>query len=154
MPKDIDRSTPIPAGMGRLLYKIISTAIMSQGRLPRFPLLGCLLIVLAIQGIVPDAHDLASMQPLRLLAGVPPESASLNQEDEWPDDVCDPMTTSSTVGRPESHRLDEEYSPFYGRTNFESWAAPHARTQFCFRARLGHRASFAKPLCTIGCLLC
>src|SRR5262249_46783103 len=115
MPTDFDRTTLIPRGMGRLLYKTISMAIMSQGRLTRFPLLGCLLIVLSIQSIVPDAHDLASMQPLRLLAGVLPESASLNQEDEWPDDVCDPMTSRSAIGRPESHRLVEEYAPYFDR---------------------------------------
>jgi hypothetical protein len=127
---------------------------MSQGRLPRIPLLGCLLIVLSIQGIVPDAHDLASMQPLRLLAGVLPESATFDQEDEWPDDVCDPITSLSAVSRPDSHRLGQEYSPYDDRTILESWAACFDRSQFCFRPRPGHRASFAKPLCTIGCLLC
>jgi hypothetical protein len=129
-------------------------AIMSQGRLRRFPLLGCLLIVLSIQSIVPDAHDLASMQPLRLLVGVLPESATFDQEDEWPDDVCDPMTSSSAVCRPESHRLGQEYSTYFDRTTLESWGAPIDRSQCCFRARPSHRALFAKPLCTIGCLLC
>ena len=56
--------------MGRLLYKKISLVIMSHGRQSQLPLLATLLFVVSIKGIMPDAHDLASKKPLRLLARI------------------------------------------------------------------------------------
>ena len=81
---------------------------MSHGRPFRLPLLGFLLIVVTIQGIVPDGQDLASMEPLRLFAHMLPGSDTFAQEDEWPDDVCDPVTSLLAAGnrRPASRRLD------------------------------------------------
>jgi hypothetical protein len=127
---------------------------MSHGRLPRLPLLGFLLIVVTIQGITPHAHDLASMQSLRLFARILPGSGTLALEDEWPDDVCDTLTSASTHSRLASHRLDQGNSPYFDPIIDQSRPEPINLSLFRLRFCPGHLTSFAKPLCTIGCLLC
>jgi hypothetical protein len=153
MPTTLIEDGPFPV-TGRLIYKIISLAFMSHGRLPRLPLLGLLLIVVAIQGITPDAHDLASMQPLRLFARILPGFGTFVQEDEWPDDVCAPVTSPSAASRIASRRLHQGYSPYLGPKLAQS--QPESINPSCLRvwARSDYFTSFAKPLCTIGCLLC
>jgi hypothetical protein len=127
---------------------------MRHGRLSRLLLLGILLIVVAIQGITPDAQDLASMQSLRLFARILPGSGTLALEDEWPDDVCDPLASASTLSRLASHRLDQGDSPYFDPIIDQSQPEPINLSPFRLRFWPGHFTSFAKPLCTIGCLLC
>jgi hypothetical protein len=127
---------------------------MSHGRLPRLPLLGPLLIVVTIQGITPDAHDLASMQPLRRFARMWPGSGTFAQEDEWPDDVCDPVTSPSAASHIASQRLDHGYTPYLGPTLAQSQPESINPSLFRVRARALYLTSFPKPLCRIGCLLC
>jgi hypothetical protein len=127
---------------------------MRHGWLPRIPVLGLLLIVVAIQGISPDAHDLASMQPLRLIARIAPGSDTFAGEDEWPDDVCDPVRSAFALSGPLAHRLDQGSTPYYNPTIIESQGEPISCSLFRRRARPGQRTSIAMPLCTIGCLLC
>ncbi len=51
-----------------------------------------LLIVLALQGIAPDARDLASLRGLYVLCQLPtPPDASADDTGEMADDVCGPM---------------------------------------------------------------
>ena len=139
---------------GHVIYKLISLALMSHGWLPRLPLLGFLLIVVTIQGISPDAQDLASMQPLRLLARILAGSGTFTQEDELPDDVCGPMTSPSAGNRVASRRLEEGYSPYFDAIMAQSQRDPIDPSRFRVRACPDYYTSFAKPLCTIGCLLC
>jgi hypothetical protein len=70
---------------------LFAGALMSQGRLSHFLCLQLLLIVLAIQAINPDAQDLASIHALQLFVPLLNDSNSPAQQDEWPDDVCDPV---------------------------------------------------------------
>jgi hypothetical protein len=153
MPTTLVEDGPFPV-TGRLIYKIISLALMSHGRLPRLPLLGLLLIVVTIQGITPDAHDLASMQPLRLFARMLPASGTFALEDEWPDDVCAPVTSPSAGNRIVSRRLNQGYSPYFDPTLAQSHRESINPTLFRVRACRNYFTTFAKPLCTIGCLLC
>ena len=64
---------------------------MSQGRLLPTTGVQLLLVALAIQGVTPDGHDLASNQALRVLAPVFNDENPPIGQDEWPDDVCDPL---------------------------------------------------------------
>jgi len=63
---------------------------MGQGRRFQAIALLVLLIATAIQGITPDAQDLASLKALRLICLVPANSTDLADEDESPDIVCGP----------------------------------------------------------------
>jgi hypothetical protein len=127
---------------------------MSHGRLTQLSVQGILLIVVTIQGIVPDAHDLASMAPLRLFAQMLLGCGAPGQEDEWPDDVCEPVTFASVISRPAGHRLDPSYSPYFDSAIVKSLHAPIDLGLSRLRARPGQLTSFAQPLCEIGCLLC
>jgi hypothetical protein len=153
MPTSFIEGGPFPV-TGRLIYKVISLALMSHGRLPRLPLLGLLLIVATIQGITPDAHDLASMQPFRVFARMLPCFGTFVQEDEWPDDVCAPVTSTSAGNRIVSRRLDQGYSPYYAPIMAQSQPESINAWRFRARSRPDYLTSFAKPLCAIGCLLC
>jgi hypothetical protein len=127
---------------------------MSHGRPFRLPLLGMLLIVVTIQGIVPDGQDLASMEPLRLFAHMLLGSSAPGQEDEWPDDVCEPVTIASVVCRPAGDRLDRGFSPYFDPAIVQSLRAPMDLALSRVRARPDPLSSFTKPLCEFGCLLC
>jgi hypothetical protein len=70
---------------------------MSQGRFLKIHCLQLLLVVLAIQGITPDAQDLASIHVLQLFAPLLNDFDSPTQQDEWPDDVCDPVQSATSV---------------------------------------------------------
>jgi hypothetical protein len=73
---------------------------MSQGRLSRLHCLQLLLVALAIQGITPDAHDLASCHALRLFSPLLTDSDTPVEQDEWPDDVCDPVQSATSIPLP------------------------------------------------------
>lgn len=64
---------------------------MGQGR--RLPALGqgILLIAVAIQGITPDAHDLASTRSIVLLCPDLVDPDAGRDLDDGPDDACTPM---------------------------------------------------------------
>jgi hypothetical protein len=70
---------------------------MSHGRLSHLPCLQLLLVVLAIQGITPDAQDLASSHAFQLFAPSLNDLDSPAQQDEWPDDVCDPVQSATSL---------------------------------------------------------
>ena len=61
---------------------------MRQGRLVHAICLRLLLIACAIQGVTPDAHDLASIKALWLFCPVLAEANSLADDDGLPDEVC------------------------------------------------------------------
>ena len=64
---------------------------MSQGRLSGLRCVQFLLVAVAIQGITPDAQDLASIHALLVIAPILNDFDSPTQQDEWPDDICDPF---------------------------------------------------------------
>jgi hypothetical protein len=65
---------------------------MGQGRLCQSICLHVLLIAAAIQGATPDAQDLASIKPLWLICRVLVQPDTLSEDDELPDEVCEPMS--------------------------------------------------------------
>jgi hypothetical protein len=115
--------------------------------------LGTLLLVVTIEGIMPDAHDLASMQPLRLLAQALLGSSTLGQDDEWPDDVCDPVT-SSAVSRHACYRMVRAHTNNCGAKAVQSQKELNNLLYSSVRALPAFFSSFARPLCALGCLLC
>ena len=70
---------------------------MSHGRPSHSRSLPLLLFALAIQAIAPDGQDLASIQALQRIAPGLTEVESPLQQDEWPDDVCEPVPSASRV---------------------------------------------------------
>jgi hypothetical protein len=70
---------------------------MSHGRLSHLRCLELLLVVLALQGITPDAQDLASIHAFQLFAPLLNDLDSPAQQDEWPDDVCDPVQSATCL---------------------------------------------------------
>jgi hypothetical protein len=64
---------------------------MAKGRLFRIFCLQILLIALAIQGITPDAGDLASVNALKLFCPALTDSDQPVNDDDFPDDVCEPL---------------------------------------------------------------
>lgn len=65
---------------------------MGERTLYRSICLQLLLITAAIQGATPDAHDLASIKPLWLLCRLVASPHTLLDDDQLPDDVCNPMS--------------------------------------------------------------
>jgi hypothetical protein len=70
---------------------------MGQGRLSQTICLQFLLIASAIQGITPDAHDLASIKALWLFCPVRAEAGRLADDDGLPDDVCGPAQSAAAL---------------------------------------------------------
>jgi hypothetical protein len=64
-----------------------------------------MLLALAIQGITPDAHDLASSMALRLLGSKPLDVPLTTDDDGLPDDVCDVIRTEISSITRGSERL-------------------------------------------------
>ena len=62
---------------------------MGQGRHIQSLVRGFLLIAVAIQGITPDAQDLASPRAIQLLFPNLDEDRAIRDEDDLPDDVCE-----------------------------------------------------------------
>ena len=71
---------------------------MCQGRLCHSVWLNCLLIAVAIQGVTPDAHDLASLNSLVMFCADLADSRDLAGEDGLPDEVCGPAQPEIGVG--------------------------------------------------------
>jgi hypothetical protein len=61
---------------------------MGQGRLHTLICLHTLLIATAIQGITPDAQDLASLKPLWMLSRMLAAPDAMSGDDGLPDEVC------------------------------------------------------------------
>ena len=70
---------------------------MSHGRPSHSRSLPLLLFALAIQAVAPDGQDLASIQALQRIAPGLTDLDSPLQQDEWPDDVCEPAPSVSRV---------------------------------------------------------
>ena len=71
---------------------------MCQGRLCHSVWLYCLLIAVAIQGVTPDAQDLASINALLMFCPALADSRDLAGEDGLPDEVCGPAQPQMSVG--------------------------------------------------------
>ncbi len=71
---------------------------MCQGRRCHSVWLYFLLIAVAIQGVTPDARDLASMNSLLLFCPALADSRDLAGEDGLPDEVCEPAESEMGVG--------------------------------------------------------
>jgi hypothetical protein len=70
---------------------------MGQGRLSHIVWLHVLLIATAIQGLTPDAHDLASIKALWLFCPVLAEANCLADDDGLPDEVCGPARSAANL---------------------------------------------------------
>jgi hypothetical protein len=68
---------------------------MGQGRLSHTIWLQFLLIASAIQGVTPDAHDLASIKALRLFCPLLANAGTLADDDGLPDEVCGPIQAAA-----------------------------------------------------------
>ena len=68
---------------------------MGQGRLSHTICLQFLLIASAIQGVTPDAHDLASIRALRLFCLLLANAGTLADDDGLPDEVCGPIQSAA-----------------------------------------------------------
>jgi hypothetical protein len=64
---------------------------MSQGRLYHLIWLQLSLIAVAVQGITPDAQDMASLKALWLLCLPLADSGVPSDDDGTPDEVCEPV---------------------------------------------------------------
>ena len=84
--------------------------VMGQGRLSRSFCLHVLLIALAIQGISPDAENVASINALKLLCPLLADADHMVDEDEFPDDVCEPARVEIELRR--CQPADSNGSPF------------------------------------------
>ena len=71
---------------------------MCHGRLCHSVWLYFLLIAIAIQGVTPDARDLASGNALLLFCPALADSRDLTGEDGLPDEVCGPAQPELSVG--------------------------------------------------------
>jgi hypothetical protein len=71
---------------------------MCQGRLCHPVWFYFLLIAAAIQGVTPDARDLASLNALVLLCPALADSRNLTGEDGLPDEVCGPARPHISMG--------------------------------------------------------
>jgi hypothetical protein len=71
---------------------------MCQGRLCHRVSFCFLLIAVAIQGVTPDAQDLASLKSLLLFCPALANSIDLAGEDGLPDEVCGPAEPDSVLG--------------------------------------------------------
>jgi hypothetical protein len=127
---------------------------MSQGRLSRLPCLLLLLIVVAIQGITPDAQDLASTRTLRLIATTLTDRDLPAEHDEWPDDVCNPASCADTVKLPWSRRQLEWYRPIIADAMTQVLSRPFDFTRNLLHACPGRTASIGARLCLLGRLIC
>jgi hypothetical protein len=125
---------------------------MSQGRLSRSFWLQFLLVVLAIQGITPDAQDLASSQALRLFAPILTDFDTPVQEDEWPDDVCDPV--QSATSHPQTPREVHGCSLTFELAIIRAQLPPIALNRFRIGARRSVLISATDLLRSFGRLNC
>ncbi len=72
---------------------------MGQGRLNPSYCRRILLIAMAIQGLTPDLHDLASSTVLRLLCPYLVSGSAFQLDDDSPDDVCEVVRPTQSQER-------------------------------------------------------
>ena len=124
---------------------------MSQGRLARLHYVQFLLVVLAIQGITPDAHDLASSRTLRLFTPLLTDVDTPVEQDEWPDDVCDPVQSATCLPLP--HGQDQALrGPSNGHHPRDP--PPNQLNTFRFGARRGVFSAHPDRFSSLGRLVC
>jgi hypothetical protein len=125
---------------------------MSHGRPFHSRCLQLLLLALAIQAISPDSQDLASTQALQVIAPGLTDRDSAVQQDEWPDDVCEPAPSATRVGP--TCRKDHG-SPFLARlASIRSSVQPTYQRSVRAGTLTTVRMTGADPLCLLGRLIC
>jgi hypothetical protein len=125
---------------------------MSHGRPFHSRSLQLLLFALAIQAISPDSQDLASIQALQVIAPGLNDLDSTVQQDEWPDDVCEPAPSATRLGP--TCRKDQG-SPFItGLASIRSSVQPVYQRSVCAGTLTTVRKTGADPLCLLGRLIC
>jgi hypothetical protein len=125
---------------------------MSQGRLARLHYVQLLLVVLAIQGITPDAHDLASSRTLRLFTPLLTDVDSPVEQDEWPDDVCDPVQSATCLPLP--HRQDQRSPWTFELAIIQATSHPTQLNSFRCGARRGVVSVHPDRFLSLGRLIC
>ena len=125
---------------------------MSQGRLSQLPCLQVLLIALAIQGITPDAQDLASVNAVRIFCPILTELDTASQQDEWPDDVCVPVRSGARLAFPQLRIRDKlpTFEPAMTEARFQPIDLASSR----FAAHQGRCASIIDLTCSLCRLIC
>jgi hypothetical protein len=125
---------------------------MGQARPARSISAYCLLFALAMQGITPDAQDVASLNALRLLCPNISDSKSLLDDDESPDDVCESVQLDTHLAI--RKRIDSRLLPFLGfvstghRTPMVPLATPQLPSPFGRNVRIG---DLIHVLCRLTC---
>jgi hypothetical protein len=125
---------------------------MCHGRPFHLRSLQLLLFALAIQAISPDSQDLASIQALQVIAPGLTDLDSAMQQDEWPDDVCEPAPSATRVGP--TCRKDQD-SPFLsGIASIRTLVQPIYQRSLCSCTLAPLLSTGADPLCLLGRLIC
>ena len=112
-----------------------------------------LLIAIAIQGVTPDAHDLASWNFIRLLCSFLSGPEKLADNDDLPDEVCGPI-------QPETRTVLRGKDELGCRSGSASLSSVHAQLQplavevyrnGCRDATNRRRAELIHSLCRLQC---
>jgi hypothetical protein len=125
---------------------------MGQGRRARSITARILLIALAIQGITPDAQDLASLNALRLFCPDLADSKSLADNDDSPDDVCGSVQLDMHLAI--RKRMDSRILPFLGFVWIGHRSPMVASSALQFHSPLGPNArvgDLIHSLCRLTC---
>jgi hypothetical protein len=125
---------------------------MGQARRARSISAYFLLFALAIQGITPDAQDLASFNALRLLCPQLANSNSMLDDDEWPDDVCEAVQLGVHLAIRKS--TDSRVLPLLGfvLTEHRTPLAPPASLQLSSPfGRSARNGDLIHALCRLTC---
>jgi hypothetical protein len=104
--------------------------VMMQGRLFRAFCLRALLITLAIHGITPDAKDLASINALKLLWPAATGADQKVDDDEFPDDVCEPVRVEFDLRRCQPAYADSSPLPRWATDDVQFGRARFGAIQF------------------------
>ncbi len=125
---------------------------MSHGRPSRSLSLLLLLFALAIQSVAPDCQDLASLQALQRIAPGLTDLDSPLQQDEWPDDVCEPAPSASRVAA--ACRNDLGSPLVFGLTFTLPPAQPVEQPSLSGRIRRRVPSVVEGPLRSLGRMIC
>ncbi len=125
---------------------------MSQGRLFQLPCLQVLLVAFAIQGITPDAQDLASINALRIFCPILTEFDTAADQDEWPDDVCGPVQSEASLLLQLAR--DPNGSPTFEPAMAEARFRPIDLASRRFAARRAALDSITELTCSLCRLIC
>jgi hypothetical protein len=131
---------------------LIAGEIMSHGRPFHSRSLQLLLFALAIQAISPDSQDLASIQALKVMAPGLTDLDSASQQDEWPDDVCEPVPSAARVGPTCREDLGSPTTTLL--TSVRLSVQSIYQCSICAGSLTTVRKTAAVPLCLLGRLIC